>query len=91
MKPNWKACAKRAFERGREQGRRDVGDWIPSRDPPKKPGTYECVVVRIIRGKIEQRASHEYFDGDRWSILAGDMVTHWKCITEFPPIDGLVI
>lgn len=86
MTPNWKQCAKHAFNLGRESARREQAEWIPARDPPESPGRVFVITRSILGdGEITDRVEPAVFDGHFITMYERSAVLFWTPIPEAPP------
>lgn len=86
MKPNWKKCAKTAYQKGIRAG----DGWVPARDPPPKSKKYICVVCRVLGGIILPRIEvlRYYKMLKHWEgNIDGSFVLYWKDFPKVPEIN----
>lgn len=96
MKPNWKAFAKEAFQRGWKSGyearQRDeaelASEWIPVTTPPE-PGRYLCRLIYEKDGQYHSETDMlTYCDSIGFSNYSenGHIVTHWLKPPKYPEV-----
>lgn len=103
MKPNWKKCAKRAYEakksehmsgyeEGYMDGVRHSSEWIPAlEDRPKRQDRYICLCLlqNDHGGTGITRCMAEYRPGTGWLNVPGNMpVAFWM---EAPPVPKIEV
>lgn len=99
MKPNWKAFAKEAYERGRRAGYEErrqeesalESEWVPITRPPKEPGRYLCRRIYEVNGRYYNETKMlRYYTTGGFSNKSGHIITHWLHAPRFPQVTILV-